>query len=437
MKLDSMIVNSLITKSGIIQIGLVLGGIFALMCLATGQYFFAAALLGMGALGLGVSIHNYRQWEVGEMVPGFREAQATTAVKLALLCWGLVSTFSLVNHGVSMASLALYLIVIAYLLCVGVGVPVLSSPLLNIGIAVATVLLWGYIQHAIETSAILPKTFRQVAGFGLILAGFGLLKLAWNQAVIYVEPKANVEVNAVQEKKFAKDESLGFTDSNRTVSLWRRTERLTNGFGWQAAALLLPVVLICFIFWWVDSPHTDVPMHLFAGILLMTVPVMLFMSRVPKSFERLWLMGAESTRFQTSTRLFKLTGFKCLACTLVISLALMSQHSEWRSGWAASLCFTLVATALGFVFLWLAARNFRFWKARAKAAILCFLIMVTFVSIFLIMLFHGQEDVLVKTVHRFGTQESLTVCFLGTFVVWLICYFDGARAIAKQQTLME
>ena len=448
MKNELMLLRSLISNSGIIRFAIWLGLIFALMCAGAEEYYFVAFVFMAYAIGLGVSLQNYRKWEVGELVPGLRQAHASVAVKAVLVMWIVVAFLAYSGDQTLLLVYGVYLILIAYGLCFGVGVPVLSSFAFVAGMVGAFVLAVSVFRERVSLAFEAQLFWPSEIAFVFFALGGWLLWLAHQRAVSQAQQAilGNSRLEKLVKLFSQTDESALIRPRKAKLAMlagaqrFVRLERLLFPLTWKDSLILAAVMfgVLWFIFGLRGNEEATIPLHLIACIAIIMMPPCFFMSRIRPTFERAWISGFGNGRRDTAGQLFELAAIKCAGLFLLLAAALSLQMPAELSLYITSICILLVATGIGAICLWVAARTYRFWVPRASSIRILFACGVTIVSTFLlVVLMAGEIDGMTSMTQYVGPFRSIAISMGVAFVGWGLCFVDGARAIANESMIVE
>ena len=431
---------SLIARSPVIRFAIYFCLAITAVLLCFGFGFVAIGFLFLACLGLGVSVHNYRQWEGGWWaVPGFKESLTLASIHFSIALTLLTLVIVIVLHGFFWPLIGLTVLTsgLGLLFCTSRYLPLIALPVL---------LLLGYIEKWLDYYGLVnwissnPFHLHEIFGVSATILG-AIAPVFFYRALVHKPDKLFEKIEAKSAAVPGKQQSEIKT-SNK--SYWRRASNLLNPILSQRLRETLGIlagILILLTLAFYGARGSDIyagAIIFYGAMILMACPITLFSGRLGPSFERAWILGMKNDRSGTVKQLAQLTALHSLFvfAVVIIGAALLLPFQLIQIG-NATLVLS-VAFGFGAFCMLVACLFFRFWYRYADWAFVAFMLITTVTA-----------AVCTPTIETFlnALNESryfyrnFTIAMLTTFIfstiIWKLNIFVAARVVSRESALLE
>ena len=444
-----LIAGSVISTSPMTRFAVALAMFTALIGMVIGQPLGAAIVASVIGVAIGGSVNRYKTWEGSALVPGLRETMALFAIQISLCVWVILIFAALEMQGSFLAAIGICLLLIAIGLCVGAGdTRLIYFTFATFGIGGFVLYQWANSGPEPDFDSPLLYYVLQLAGLLMVFAGCGFLRHFWNLITIPRETGScnhddlQEVISRSSEGNHNHDSPQAGKSARPVVNHYSRTRKLIEyvptfrirDYAWLA--LLLAGLTGAAIY---NRGNEDLVLffQLTVWILLLFVPVASFMTRVPESFERLWIMGVATNRVETLRRKLGLSAWRCLAFLVFLAIGLAIQSPPNPLAYATTFSFMFVAFGLGAILLLVASKTYQFWVGHSNALMLVFALLCMTLTLATFCITNGRADFANSLVSSIGLAQSLIFSLLFAVLCWAICLLDGGRAMANDSALLE
>ncbi len=437
-----LVARSLLTHSKIIWTGAALGTLFSIFCLLFENSAVAVVFLAICGSGFGHSISKYKKWEGFELVPGLKQKHVQAGVGIVIVFWLISCLTIFAIHGVFIAGIGIAFMLIAY----GVWYGTRDRYATYVWMICAVAFFAYFTLNSNGLDSLYKQAQRLSDGANTIigLVGFHLglvILFRFRKFVMRYEPPITEISTDRQVIKSSKNDIEKPAKYGQSLAIARLRNLLfpvsLSTTKEKVIAGVSAIVLLFLVFRARGNPEAVVFFRLTLPLLLISIPTILFMNKVPESLERLWIIGASGNKTSSARNLLVLAGIRSLI-VFTAAVGVIAIQTPLETTTVLTTIFVVILSAgIGGLVLWLAAWRYSLWKRSSDGIKLMIIVLSPFILIAIIP-FHES---IFGSIDRMITEIGMYTCMLGVGMMatfcWFACIFDGAKQLARQTSIME
>lgn len=465
--------KSLITiESWIIRTGFAFGLLTGCIFCWNGVTIGFSILAAGSAMGIAHNAYLLKQSERRLLVPRINDATADVSIAIVLLMWLIISILIVAMHGFALDRIGFSLLLISFTIWLGWGERLIFWILaIIIGCVFLLCAGIGWSPHFRnwivsifqQVSSDSWQSTRNFFGLGMLsLSCFALYRyrlLATARRTARSEKRIaqllegqlsnltgvvadEVEPTADQVQIETTEPAASTFTQRKANFLYGKFALARKGYYWLGGCAAVIIAAMVY-----SRGNDDVlaALYLLLGIMIVSLPAILFLQSVPRVFRHAWVVGLAENRVATARQIMLVLARRSMILFAVVFFFLAIQSAVSVLHFSSAVFLYLALVGISGLFLWVAARWYRFWVSQSEFGILlgCILLVVALMGVVLLMAFEVIPD-LSQFPHRsrdllanLGIARSLFVTSVIVISIWCWCIHDAPKGIGRDVRLME
>ncbi|MEL7497792.1 MAG: hypothetical protein AAFN77_09295 [Planctomycetota bacterium] len=459
-----MIVRSMMTESRIINWGGLLMVGISLLNAYFGVFHLAIMVASLYAIGVGASVHQMRQWEVGRLVPKLLMRYTQVALLVALVFMVASATLIVLTDGPVIGWIGVSCLSIICGVWIGSGdrlsawlyVPLLVGFMLCLLTAFLAIngLFVGPFVDTIESQfnrgiALITGQQQRIGYVSFILTLLVATRVWWfgtSQVLaggdLAVRPNDKGEHSTKTGVAEIRESDLS---RNLIQFRWLRLYELVTPNRWtmpsnqlktfSTLSIIAAVLLIG------RSQDLMIAMFVWVAVVFTAVlPVSCFYADVTQRFERFWMMGIDVDRMTTARRFITISAIRNLIAIVLSTLGVLILVPFDSPHMTLALLSVITSSAIGGLLVLLLSTFFCYFKNLSDLMALFQIGLVSTIFFCVIVIFVANNISIAQIeswIEAVGSNQLILVSSLASLAIWLVTWQVGAASLASQTRLLE